>query len=87
VSSADKVLHLKLVNASTVDQPLQVTLGGVSGARKAKVTSLHGATFEATNSMREPENIHPVESTVAVAGREWKHTVPALTIEVVDVAF
>jgi len=87
VSSADKVLHLKLVNASTVDQTLQVTLDGVPGARKAKLTSLHGATFEATNSMREPENIRPVESTVAVAGREWKHTVPALTIEVVDLPF
>jgi len=37
--------------------------------------------------MREPENIRPVESKVSVPGREWKHTVPALTIEVVDLPF
>ena len=50
VSSNEKVLHLKLVNASSIDQPLSLKLTGVNGARTAKVTSLHGATFEATNT-------------------------------------
>jgi hypothetical protein len=47
--------------------------------------SLHGATYEATNSLRQPELIHPVASTVKVTGSPWAHTVPALTIEVIDV--
>ena len=85
VSSGEKVLHLKLVNASNVAQPLSIALTGVSGARSAKMISLHGATFEATNSLHDPEAIHPVESTVPVSGSTWTHTVPALTIEVVDV--
>ena len=78
------MLHLKLVNASNIDQPLSLKLTGVSGAHTAKVTSLHGATFEATNSINNPNAIHPVESNVSVAGGNWKHTVPALTIEVID---
>jgi alpha-N-arabinofuranosidase len=81
------VLHLKLVNASTVAQPLEIALTGVHGEQKAKVISLHGATFEATNSMSDPESIHPIASTVSVPCCEWKHTVPALTIEVIDLPY
>ena len=39
VSSKEKVLHLKLVNASTVDQPLSVNLTGITGAHAATVTA------------------------------------------------
>ena len=87
VRSKEKVLHLKLVNASNIDQPLSLKLTGVSGAHTAKMTSLHGATFEATNSIDNPNAIHPVESNVSVVGGSWKHTVPALTIEVIDLPF
>lgn len=86
MSSATHVLHLKLVNASTMAQPMEIALQGLSaGAHGAKVISLHAATFEATNTIATPLAIRPVESTVRFTGAEWKHTVPALTIEVVDV--
>ena len=87
VSSKEKVLHLKLVNASNIAQPLSLKLAGVSGAHTARVTSLHGATFEATNSITNPDAIHPVESNVPVSGNNWRHTVPALTIQVIDIPF
>jgi len=87
VDTKGKVLHLKLVNASNVDEPLVVSLAGIQGAHTAKVTSLHGATFEATNTMAKPDAIHPVTTSVTVSGAAWKHTVPALTIEIVDVPF
>ena len=87
VDTKAKVLHLKLVNASNVDEPLSVSLPGIKGVHAAKLTSLHGATFEATNTMSKPEEIHPVASTIAVSGAAWKHTVPALTIEVVDLPY
>ena len=87
VSSQDKVLHLKLVNASSIDQPLSLHLAGTSGAHVAKMTSLHGATYEATNSLHDPDAIHPVESTISVPGVDLLHTVPALTIEVIDLRF
>jgi alpha-N-arabinofuranosidase len=87
VSSKEKVLHLKLVNASTLDQPLSLSVTGINGARAATVISLHGATFAATNSINAPEEIHPIESTVPIPGSRWTHTVPALTIEVIDLPF
>ncbi len=87
VSSNVKVLHLKLVNASSIEQPLSLTLTGIDGAHTAKVTSLHGATFEATNTIDDPEAIHPIESTVFIPGSSWAHTVPPLSIEVIDLPF
>jgi len=59
----------------------------VNGARKASLISLHGATYDATNSISDPDAIRPVESTVSVSGGHWSHTVPALSIEVVDLPF
>ncbi len=87
VSSKTHVLHLKLVNATTMAQPLEISLKGLkAGAHEAKMISLHAATFEATNSITTPTAIKPLESGLKFSGAELKHTVPALTIEVVDVA-
>ncbi len=85
VGSRDHVLHLKLVNASTDDQPLSIQLQGISGTHTASMDSLHAATFEATNSITEPDLIHPTQATLPVNGSIWNHTVPALTIEVIDI--
>lgn len=87
VSSEDKVLHLKLVNASSVAQPLSMKITGLKGAVTAKVISLHAATFEATNTIGDPNSIHPVESSISLSDRRFSHTVPPLSIEVIDVAF
>ena len=84
VSSSTKTLHLKLVNASDKPQPLALKIdGGASG--QAIVNTLHAASFQATNSINSPEFIHPVKSTMRVTGPELQHTIPPLTIEVIDI--
>ncbi len=85
VGSKDHVLHLKLVNASTRPQALAVKLDGVSGKLDASMNTLHAGSYEAMNSITSPNVIVPVQSRVRVAGPEWAHTVPALTIEVLDI--
>jgi alpha-N-arabinofuranosidase len=87
VSSKEKVLHLKLVNASDASQTFSFSLTGIEGRHTAAITSLHAATFEATNSINDPNAIHPIESTVIISGNRWLHTTPALTIEVIDIPF
>jgi alpha-L-arabinofuranosidase len=84
VDSTTHTLHLKLVNASTKDQPLDIDLTGISGAHTAAITSLHANSYEATNSITNPDFIHPVTSSAKVSGANWKHTVHPLTIEVID---
>jgi len=73
------------VNASNHDEPLTVDLHGVTGEHTAKMSSLHAATYEATNTLNDPNFVHPVDAAVHVSGGSWKHTVPALTIEVLDI--
>ena len=85
VGSTDHVLHLKLVNASNLDQPLTVDLQGLTGSHKAAMTSLHANSYEATNSLAVPNLIQPVTATARLAGGTWNHTVPAFTIEVIDI--
>ncbi len=85
VGSTDHILHLKLVNASSDAQPLAVNLQGVGAPGAAAVQSLHALSYEATNSIDHPDFIKPVSSTVKVGSGTWSHTVPALTIEVIDV--
>jgi alpha-L-arabinofuranosidase len=84
VSSGDKVLHLKLVNASAKSQPLSVDITGVK-AGAATMYSLHAATRYATNSITDPDRIRPVTTTVTVVGGGWKHEIPGNTIQVIDV--
>jgi alpha-L-arabinofuranosidase len=85
VGSKDHVLHLKLVNASNEDQPLTIELQGAKSVRTAKAHTLHAATYEATNTINDPEFIHPTDSVIKVSGGSWKHAVPGLTIEVLDI--
>ncbi len=84
VDSKTHVLHLKLVNASSLDQPMTLNLGDRIQTR-AERTTLHAASFAATNSIDRPEFIHPVSSTVNLRKGAQPYTVPALTIEVLDI--
>ena len=84
VDSQTKTLHLKLVNASDKPQPLTLNINGVEAA-EAAVSSLHGASFEATNTIENPEFIHPVQSRLRVHGPQMEHTVPPMTIQVIDI--
>ncbi len=84
VSSADKVLHLKLVNASNETQALMLDLAG-TGQSAATMYTLHGATWWATNTIDAPEAIRPQTSQLNTAARDWRHDVPGNTIEVIDI--
>jgi alpha-N-arabinofuranosidase len=81
VSTDAKVLHLKLVNASNHDQPLHLSINGAKPS-VAILYALHAASYQATNSITEPQTIKPVKSTLNITGR---HTVPAYTIQVIDI--
>jgi len=62
-------------NPRTRHEPMQVVSG----------TSYAPVTYEATNSLNDPNLIHPVDAPVHVLGGNWRHHVPALTIEVLDI--
>jgi alpha-N-arabinofuranosidase len=83
VSTADKVLHLKLVNGSSETQKLALDIPGVS-AGKATTYTLHASSRWATNTIEQPEALKPITSSTT-----WKanlaYTVPGNTIQVIDI--
>jgi alpha-N-arabinofuranosidase len=83
--NATRTVILKLVNASSLPQPVDVKLSGAKGvASEARLISLHGATPDQTNTISEPTKIVPVESRVKIAGPSFRHTLPPYSIQILE---
>lgn len=81
------VAYLKLVNASSAPQALQIDLSGggkIGGA--ATLISLTGRSPAETNSLATPTRIVPVSSTLKGVSASFKHSVPGYTIQVIEIA-
>ena len=78
---ANHRLYVKLVNASTLPQELQVQLNGVGVAGDLTAWTMSGNTRSETNSIDDPKRIVPVKSTLR-AGSLSHHTVAPLSVQV-----
>lgn len=86
-NSKTHVLFVKLVNASSMAQPVEIKLTGAAHVRgNVAVTTLSGRTTQETNSITDPTRIVPVTSRLANAGPTFTHTVPRYSIQVLDIA-
>ena len=83
--SANK-LCLKMVNASSAEQPISISLNGAGkGIHSAHIDTLKGNTVWATNSIRDPERVIPTKSAANVQGERMQHVMPGYSIQVVTV--
>lgn len=82
--SEKKKLYLKLVNAASTPQDVNLDFAGAKLAPTAKLYTLSGKSPEATNSIDHPTLIVPVESVLHVPGSTVKHTMPAYSIQVIE---
>ncbi len=80
--AAKKKLYVKLVNASTTAQALEIELPGAKLAADGKLVALHAHSTQATNTIEHPTQLVPVESVLHGVGEKIAHTVPGLSIEV-----
>ena len=81
---AKKGLYLKLVNGSTDALPVSIDIDGAKLASTAKLVSLHANDTQETNSIDDPTRIVPVESTLHDVSASFHHTVPGLSIQVIE---
>ena len=85
VTRKEGTIYLKLVNASTSPQTLQLELKGASNvAKTGRLTTLTAKTTVATNSITQPTAIVPVEATVSNVAAKFTHTIPGLAIQVLE---
>ncbi len=84
-NSKTHTLFVKLVNASSMAQPVEIKLNGAAHVRSnAAVTTLSGRTTQETNSIADPTRIVPVKGSMTNAGPAFTHTVPRYSIQVVE---
>jgi alpha-L-arabinofuranosidase len=80
-------IFLKLVNANSNAKPVSIVLDGVPEIKKiAKVVTLRASTTAATNSIREPEKIMPVESRFERASSQFTYEMPPYSIQIIRLA-
>ncbi len=84
---ADKgILYLKLVNASSIPQPVDIQLGGAkSVGGSSRVISLSSKTTQDTNTLSDPKHIVPEEKTISGVKDSFKYTVPRYAIQVLEI--
>lgn len=84
-SSAKHTLYLKLVNADSISQSVDIHLSDGAGVESnGKLIALSGKTPNETNSISEPEKIVPKEVPIANASANFKHALPPYSIHVLE---
>jgi alpha-N-arabinofuranosidase len=86
VTASPNKLCMKLVNASSTEQPLSLTFNGLGAtSRMAQIATLKANTTWATNTITQPERIMPAKSTAPIQSERLRHVMPGYSIEVVEV--
>jgi len=78
-------LYLKLVNASSLAQPMEIALTGAGNVTTTgTLVSLTGSNRAETNTLADPARIAPVKSVLQGIAAKFAHTVPPYSIEVIE---
>jgi alpha-L-arabinofuranosidase len=75
-------VYLKLVNASSVPQPVDIEMTGASNiANAGTLITLSGNTLAETNTISSPTRIVPVQTPLKNVGSKFNHTMPPYSIQ------
>jgi alpha-N-arabinofuranosidase len=83
--SAIKRLYLKLVNASSTPQPMEIDFAGARLAQMGKLISLTAHSTQATNTLEQPTQIVPIETALDGIGNHLHYTIPGYAIQVIQI--
>jgi alpha-N-arabinofuranosidase len=83
-NAAKKRIYLKLVNAESTPQPVDIDFTGTKLAGNAKMVTLSAHDTQATNSIDDPKEIVPVEIPLHNVTNHLSRTLPAFSIQVIE---
>ncbi|WP_334267875.1 alpha-L-arabinofuranosidase C-terminal domain-containing protein [Edaphobacter sp. HDX4] len=87
VSQAQGKVYLKLVNGNSEPRTVSVHLDGAKSLKaEAIVETLGGNNPAETNTIREPQRIVPVKTSLKGVKETFEHTVPAYSIQVIELS-
>ena len=77
--------YLKIVNADSMPQPIDLKLSGMSGVTKrGKLITLSAKAPEETNSIDDPKRIVPIETSLFNVSTDFRHTLPPYSIQILE---
>ena len=77
---------MKLVNATSTEQPVNLKLNGMgAAAHPAPLETLKAKTTWATNSIANPNRIVPTGSMTSIKGERLQHVMPPYSIQVLQI--
>jgi alpha-N-arabinofuranosidase len=82
--SKNRRVFLKLVNAESQPQTIDLKFAGGNLAKLGKVIMLSARGTQATNTIEAPENIVPKETVLRNVASDDHYTVPAYSIQVLE---
>ena len=86
VTASSSKMCVKLVNASSVEQPVAISLNGLgAGSHTAQVDTMKANTIWATNTISQPNRIVPVKSATSIKGERMQHVMPGYSIQVLQI--
>ena len=81
-----KRIYLKLVNAASTAQAVDLKFTGGTLAKAGNLMMMHGRSTQATNTVEQPMNVAPVQSPLPTVGSELHYTAPAYSIQVIQLS-
>lgn len=81
---AKSAVYLKLVNASSTPQTVNLDLTGAPIAKTATLITLTGNSLAETNTLTAPTRIVPTKTQLKNATAKFTHTVPGFTIQILQ---
>jgi alpha-N-arabinofuranosidase len=85
IHSDKRELYLKLVNASSDSQPVEIALPGAHPTANAKLVRLSAPDTQTTNSIDHPDRLVPVESAIHNVSTNFSVTLPPYSIQVLQI--
>jgi alpha-N-arabinofuranosidase len=80
-------IYLKMVNTLGTPQPVTVELSGVETVKRTgHAIVLKAASLDDTNSIDQPSNIVPVETTMRGLGKQFTKVLPSYSITILELA-
>jgi alpha-L-arabinofuranosidase len=80
-----KQIYLKLVNAASIPQPVDIAFEGGKPVPTGKLVLLKALDTEATNTIDRPTDIVPVETTLENVTARFHYTAPQYSIQVLQI--
>ena len=78
-------VYLKLVNAASIPQNVDLKFAGATLARAGKLVMLKASNTQAANTLESPSNVVPVDRQLQNVGSELHYTAPAYSIQMIQV--